>query len=237
MNAKELLTNLNRLLNNVKQTEGILQLDEVKIGKRSLRAQYYRIIGCYVHLKGTPIFYYDDFSFLSNDLVHFTSSLFLLRPFINDTTKEQGTYHQKPLDYRYLAYASVLYGTIYKFWDRIGDLLNCFFETGLNEHQIYFGRVLNNFPKEHKGSQFYEQLNDLYMNNAKEIIVRRNEDAHNQSIVTKYFNSIVQAVGEEQNELNKQKHELTNLFKLQINYAYQGLELALNLIMDKAESK
>jgi hypothetical protein len=99
---------------------------------------YHEITSQHAKVKDVPPFLDDDLFFISNDLVHFTSLLFLLRPFINNAMQEAGTYQQNWYDARYLSYASVLYSAVYNFWDRIGDLLHCFFATRLPAKKVYF---------------------------------------------------------------------------------------------------
>ena len=54
------------------------------------------------NVRDVPQFLWDDFLFISNDLVHFTTLLFLLKPFVNDAAQEAGTYFQNWYDARYL---------------------------------------------------------------------------------------------------------------------------------------
>ena len=166
----------------------------------------------------------------SYTLRHF---LFLLRPLINVATEEAGTYHQNWYDARYLSYASTLYSAIYNFWDRIGDLLNCFFITGLGDANVYIGRVLNNFPSMHKDSTIFKQINQIYKDQVIAFVSKRNENDHRQSVPTTHFNRIILAKGNEQSEQTKLKLCLPDLFKEQINLAYQGFELALRLIEER----
>ncbi len=131
MKDKELLDGLFFRLKDIKDAEGILHISELTIDGKHPLTFYSDVTSHHARIREVPLFLWDDFFFISNDLVHFTLLLFLLRPFINDATKEAGTYHQNWYDAKYLSYASVLHSAIYNFWDRIGDLLHCFFATGL----------------------------------------------------------------------------------------------------------
>jgi len=233
MDDKELLNLLFYHLKDIKEAEGIQHIDELRLGGKHPLSYYSKVTSHYSQIKKVPLFLWDDLFFISNDLVHFTLLLFLLRPFINDTTKEAGTYFQNWYDARYLSYASVLHSAVYNFWDRIGDLLHCFFATGLPDDKVYIGRVLNNFPAEHKDSTNFQQLNEIFVDHVRPLVFDRNEDAHNQSIATSHFYGAILARNEKQREQTKLKLRLPELFKEQIGLAYNGFELALCLIEER----
>lgn len=235
MNNKELLKGLFYRLKDIKEAEGLLHISELSPDGKNPLAFYSEVTSRHVHIKKVPLFLWDDLFFISNDLVHFTSLLFLLRPFINDATKESGTYHQNWYDARYLSYASVLHSSVYNFGDRIGDLLHCFFATGLLDDKIYIGRVLNNFPAAHKGSTNFQQMNKIFMDNVRPLVLERNEDAHNQSTATSQFYTVLLAKGDMQREQTELKLRLPDLFKEQIGFAYKGFELALRLIDERVQ--
>jgi hypothetical protein len=235
MDDKQLLNGLSHRLNNIKEAEGIRHINELTTNGKHLLTFYAEITSHNAKIKDEPQFLWDDLFYISNDLVHFTSLLFLLRPFINDATKEAGTYHQNWYDARYLSYASALHSAVYNFWDRIGDLLHCFFATGLPDNGVYIGRVLNNFPAAHKESTAFEQINKIYIDHVRPFVFERNKDAHNQSIATTRFYEIMLARGDEQRERTELKLRLPDLFKEQLNLAYQGFELALRLIEERGQ--
>lgn len=235
MDDKELLNGLSYRLKDIKHAEGILHISELSPDGKHPLTFYSEVTSRHAHIKKVPLFLWEDLFFISNDLVHFTSLLFLLRPFINDATKEAGTYHQNWYDARYLSYASVLHSAVYNFWDRIGDLLHCFFATGLPDDKVYMSRVLNNFPAAHKDSANFQQINEIFMDHVRSLVVERNEDAHNQSTATSHFYGVILARGDKQREQTELKLRLPNLFKEQIALAYKGFELALRLIEERVE--
>lgn len=237
MSDKVILDNLFYRLNEIQKSEGIRHISKIEFrGKHSL-TYYSEITGAYKQLHNLPSYLYDDLFFFSNDLVHFTSFLYLLRPLINDSEKEEGTYHQNWYDARYLSYASILHAAVYNYWDRLGDLLNCFFHTGLPEKSIYIGRVLNNLHSDVKTSVNYIKLNDLYQNKVRTLIFERNEDSHNQSLSSSYFFGILLAGKGNQHEERDRKFSLPEQFKEQIELAYVGLEYVLELVKEKAQEK
>jgi len=232
---KQLLNRLFYRLKNIKEAEGLLHISELTPDGKHPLTFYSDITSHYATIKDEPQFLWDDLFFISNDLVHFTSLLFLLRPFINDATKEAGTYHQNWYDARYLSYASILHSAIYNFWDRIGDLLHCFFATGLPDNNVYIGRVLDNFPTVHKESALFQQINKIYIDHVRPFVHERNEDAHNQSFATTRFYRVILARGDKQREQTEIKLRLPDLFKEQIDLAYQGFEFALHLIEERGQ--
>lgn len=235
MDDKALLNGLLYRLKDIKEAEGILHINEFSPDGKHPLTFYSEVTSHHTYIRKVPLLLWDDLLFISNDLVHFTSLLFLLRPFINDATKEAGTYFQNWYDARYLSYASVLYSAVYNFWDRIGDLLHCFFATGLRDDRVYMSRVLNNFPAAHKASANFQQMNEIFMNHIRPIVFERNEDAHNQSTATRHFYGPIRARGDKQREQTELKFRLPDLFKEHIGLAYKGFELALRLIEERVQ--
>ena len=234
MNDKEFLNELFYQLKDIKEAENILHISELTPNSQHPLTFYTEVTSNHVKIRDVPLYLWDDFFFISNDLVHFTTLLFLLKPFINDATQEAGTYFQNWYDARYLSYASVLHSSIYNFWDRIGDLLHCFFETGLSNDGVYISRVLNNFPQAGRKSVNFQQINQIYMNHVRPLVCERDKDVHNQSFATSRYYGVILAEGDNQKMQTELKLRLPNLFKEQIELAYQGFELALRLIEERA---
>jgi hypothetical protein len=235
MNDKGRIDWLFYRLKDIKEAQRILHINELRLDGKEPLTFYSEVTAHHANIRKVPLFLFDDLVFISNDLVHFTSLLFLLKPFINDATKEAGTYHQNWYDARYLSYANILLSAVYNFWDRIGDLLHCFFATGLADDRVYIGRVLQNFPAGHKDSANFQRMNDIYTNHVRSIVSERNADAHNQSTATSNFYGVILARGDRQREQMGLKLRLPDLFREQIGMAYEGFELALRLIEERVQ--
>jgi hypothetical protein len=235
MNEKELLDGFFYKLKEIRESKGMIHIDELKPDDKQPHSFYSDVTGRHRKIIELPLFLYEDLSYFSTDIIHFTSLIFLLRPFINDARKEKGTYFQNWYDARYLSYVSILYSTVYKFWDRIGDLLNCFFKTGISADQVYIGRVISNFPKNDRISKHFIDLNNIYITHVRNIIYESNEDAHNQSIVASHFYGIIVAHSEDQIEKTELKFNLPEIFNDQIKYANLGFELAVRLIEERGQ--
>lgn len=235
MDDMKLINGLKNRLKEIKEVEGILHINELSPEGKHFLTFYSEVTSQHMQKRKLPLLLEDDLFFISNDLVHFSSLLFMLRPFINDAKKEAGTYHQNWYDARYLSYASVLRSAVYNFWDRIGDLLHCFFATGLHDDKVYMGRVLNNFPAVHKDSVNFRQLHEIFTDHVRSLVDDRNEDAHTQSLATSHFYGIILVRGNKQREQTENKHRLPDFFKEQISLSYKGLILALRLIEERAD--
>lgn len=233
MSDMQVILPLFNRLNEIQIEKSLVHLEKIELDGKHPLTHFSEVTHNYVSKKKVPLFLYDDFFFLSNDLVHFTSLLFFLRPLINDPRNEGGTYFQNWYDARYLSYASVLHYAVYNFWDRLGDLLHCFFDTGLHDNRVYVSRVLNNLSPAVKLSEHFKDLSNMYMTNVAKLINDRNTDAHTSSLVTDHYFKIILARGEDQKVQAQKKMELPELFKNQIGYAHKGFELVLSLIQDK----
>jgi len=233
MNEKQSIDNLFYRLNEILKNEEIHHLDKIKIDGKHPLTFYSEVLSSSESTTKPPMFLYDDFFFISNDLCHFTALLFLFRPFINDPSNEEGTYFQNWYDARYLSYSSILYSAVYNFWDRIGDLLNCFFETGLPENGVYIGRVLSNFPQNSRDSKYYQQIEEIYKSKIRNLIIERNDDVHNQSIATRNYFDIILARGDEQKVKSEIKFSFPEIFNEQIDLAYNCFEYTLRLIKER----
>ena len=108
MSNQFVLDNLLDRLREIKNQEGILHISEIKLGGKHPLTHYSEVTNSHKTVSDLPLFLYDDLFFISNDLVHFTSFLYLLRPYINNPPKEDDTYFQNRYDTRYLSYASSL---------------------------------------------------------------------------------------------------------------------------------
>lgn len=230
MDDKEILYELFNQLKQFQEAESLFHISGITIDDKLPRAFYTDVTDQHIKIHEVPLFLYEDFSFLSNTLVHFTSLLYMLQPFIN---KEADTYDQNIYDEKFLTYTGILNSTVYNFWNRIGNLLYCFFETGLSDDQVNIGRVLNNFPNANKESSYFKRINEIYSDSVRPLVNERHEDVHNQSFVTSRFYEIILARGEERREHLEHKLQIPEQFKEQINLAYEGFEIALRLIEER----
>jgi len=174
----------------------------------------------------------DELLILSQDLMYIIAIIELLLPNINDAVKERGTYNQTTEDHLYLRYAGFGVQVIYSYWDRIGDLLDLFFDSG-QTGDIYVGRVLNNFPTGYK-SGTYDQLYHLYKNDVEPVLTHRHGVVHTFTLKSKYFWDTMEnsSNAEELKALQHEKAGYPKLFRHQLELFYKGFSLALKLISE-----
>ncbi len=178
---------------------------------------------------------YTEISFISDDLKYFTALTYLLLPYINNPRKENMTYHQSVEDKRYLSYANILFQSFYNYWDRIGDLIYCFLETSLKEREVYFHTVLQNINEEAKSSEYYLILNKLYTEKLPKLFKKRKEIVHYSQLSSEIYIDIFINYDDSKKleESQKVKESLPVLFNQNIEYTFQGFELAVKLINHK----
>jgi hypothetical protein len=173
----------------------------------------------------------DEFNFLSMDLIYIISILELLHPHINNSVKENGTYHQTVEDHLYLRYAGFGFQIIYSYWDRIGDILALFFKTGLTR-DVYLGRVFSNFPKEFR-SDTYAELLILYKSEVEHVLTDRHGVVHSFGLKAKHFWGMIGEQNQsEREELQNEKDRYPKVFRRQLETFFQGFTLAMKLISE-----
>ena len=175
---------------------------------------------------------HDEFSFISQDIKYVTGILHLLQPYINNTFYDNGIYHQTNEDHRYLMFANFGLQSIYNFWDRLGDLLFLFFQTGLNKDQIYFGRVINNLPDQWKMTQPYLDLKELYDQEVKIFLNTRHETVHHFQLECKYYWGNVEYRNDlpKLKELNEEKFSYPEKMTKALDNCIKAYKLTLDLI-------
>jgi hypothetical protein len=185
----------------------------------------------------SPFKMQDEMDFITKDIQYVTAMLFFLQPGINDTEEDGGRYNQTLEDRRYVMYANFGLQAFYNFWDRIGDVLYMYFETGLPEKQAYLGMMLNNVKPEYKASAEYIALKDLYTSKIKPFLGDRHEAVHDYQLETQYYWGAIQYRRKpgESKRLNDEKHALAGKFKEHLLLCIEGFKLTvalLNLLPD-----
>lgn len=210
-------------------------LDEYKIDTKNAFSFYHDVIDKKDRINNfNCVDLIFDIQFISHDIKFLTGLLFLLRPFINIPSEEEGTYFQNRYDSKYLTFASIAHQNVYNFWDRIGDLLYFFFETGLEERKVYFATVISNIPNKYRTSGYYIKLNNLYESHIKSLLTTRTQIVHYKQIETKHYLGTSQNNNDQLiiNELEKEKRGYPEYFKNHLEHCNVGFEYALKLIME-----
>lgn len=230
---QKLFIDLDNLLYQIYDERELKCLSEFEIENEKATSLFHKIIDKKNRVNEfNSVEYIFDIQFISQDIKFFTGLLYILRPFINVPSKEHNTYFQNRYDHRFLIFASVVHQNVYNFWDRIGDLLYCFFDTGLSEKNIYLSRVLNNFPKEFRENEIFQNLNSIYEQKVKSILDSRTQIVHYKQLETKHHLGIFQNYKdtEAKNALEKEKNDYPDFFKEQLALCNYGFEYTLKLI-------
>jgi hypothetical protein len=230
---QKIFIDLDKYLFEIYEERELKCLSEIKDNGKRLSSLYHKITDKKLRINNfNSVDYIFDIEFISQDIKFFTGLLFHLRPFINIPSEEHNTYFQNRYDHRYLIFASVAHQNVYNFWDRIGDLLYCFFETGLSEKRVYFSNVLNNFPEQYKNNEHFDTLNNLYENEVKSLLNTRHQIVHYKQLETKHHLEIFQNYNDEQkkNELEKEKKNYPEFFKKHLELSNIAFEHTLKLI-------
>lgn len=177
---------------------------------------------------------HDEFDFITKDIKYITGLLFLLRPYINNTYEDKGCYHQTNEDHRYLMFANFGLQSIYNFWDRLGDLLFLFFETGLSQDQVYFGRVINNMASQWKQTRPYIDLKQLYDQEVKSFLDSRHEAVHHFQLECKFYWGNVEFHNDinKLKELNEEKVSYPEKMSTSLNNCVKAFKLTIDLICE-----
>jgi hypothetical protein len=174
---------------------------------------------------------HDEFIVISKDMKYIGGILFLLRPHINNTEDDDGFYHQRLTDRRYLMYCTFGMEAIYNFWDRIGDMLYHYFPTNIKPGNVYFGRVKDRIEEKYKGSENYKRLMELH-GETEAVFNLRHEAVHDFQIETKYYWGNIQHHKDdaERNRLNAEKFTYPEKLKKALEICNEAFFVALKLI-------
>lgn len=174
---------------------------------------------------------HDELDFITKDIKYLTALTYFFRPYIDNPYRD-GVYHQTITDKRYLMFTSLTVQCIYNFWDRIGDLLDLYFRTGLPDTSIYFGRVLNNMPKDYKENDYYTVLYKIYKEELTPFIATRDEVVHYYQLECKMYWGAIEHISnrEELKKLQNEKDAYPDLFKKHLELTFVGFENVLRLI-------
>lgn len=227
---------LDKFIFDIYKKYNLRYIDEVKINDKNLTSLYHQITDKKnkIKINFNSVDFIFDISFISKDIKYLTGMLYFLRPHINVASKEDGTYFQNTFDKRYLMFASLINQCLYNFWDRIGDLLYAYFETGIKEDSVYLSKVLNNFPKEYKSNKNYILLTEIYKSNVKELLSQRQQVVHYKQLETMQFlETLKNRDNKEQSELlEREKIGYPDYYKEQSEIAMRGFRVVLDLIND-----
>lgn len=230
----QIFREFDQIVRNQYDTIPLQDIGDINIGEENSVTFFSRIVRSRQNLK--PFSYsdfkiFDELLFISRDIKYYTALLFYFKPYITDSSYD-GTYYQTPEDRRYMMFASICFQSVYNFWDRIGDLLALFFQTGLHDTSIYFSRVLNNFPKDYKESENFQWLKNHYDSEIKNLLGQRDNIVHSYQLECEYYWRVIEAKMDisKTQKIQKEKEAFPIKFKRQSDLILKGFEMALKLI-------
>lgn len=179
----------------------------------------------------------NEMDFITQDIKYITGTLYLLRPYINNPLLEKNTYRQTVGDRRYLMHFNFGLQAIYNFWDRIGDLLWHYFQTGLKEREVYFSRIIELIPTTYKMSEPYLALLAMYHSDLKTIIEARKNAVHYLQPECRHYWGHIENYSNPSkiDEMFKEKFGYADLMKKHLEFCLIGFSLTLKLINELPE--
>lgn len=198
--------------------------------------------GQFYHLKN-----FDDILFCSEELLYFTASLYLYRPYINNPLQEAFYAGDKILypnfqnhyGKRYGMFDDVASQCVYNFWDRVGDMIASFFPDKLEPSKVFFPLALDVIPTEFKSSHNYLWLENFRLNEYKQLNEKRKQVVHYTTSETAYKYKHIEKGSTNRVEMEKiqaERESLPDYYKNHIDLTLQGFEKALLLLEEISNS-
>lgn len=186
----------------------------------------------------------NELVYISQDLSNILAELYLFRPYLRSFLEDPYKlgevtiyrYSHSFYDKQYFHLASSYIQNAYNFWDRIGDLLYHYFEfPGIKREQdVYFNRIIDQFPDEYKTDDFHF-LYDFLEKDYKVFNKNRKDIVHNKGLESKMFTDYLENVSDYEGikKLQEWKEGLIEDLLSLHNKSFEVLERALKLIENK----
>lgn len=190
--------------------------------------------------KFEDFFFAYDLLYISQDLSYTLSELNLFKPYLRNFLEDpirmskETIYRYFPsfYDKQYFHLASNYMQSLYNYWDRIGDLLYQYFEfPRLKERDVYFDRIINQFPEKFKNEDF-KYLEDFLQREYKEFSEDRKQIVHYKGLESKVFSEYmnINSKMEDIQRLQDWKVGLIDNFYGLHKKSLKGIEKVLKLI-------
>lgn len=183
--------------------------------------------------------YFDDLIFCSEEILHFTSQVFMFRPFINNPIEDQIPFYDRIIypnlqnlyGKRYNMYLAVLAEKHYNYWDRIGDLLAFILNQNKDSDKIYFAKIIDSIPAKFHQSKNYQWLKKFKDGNYQKISKQRQRITHETSFNTEYTQDHLKAPDDlnEMHKLQNNHKRLSEFYKNQMLNTIEGFKICLLL--------
>lgn len=184
----------------------------------------------------------DDIVRCSQDLVFTLGEVEVFKPYISHFLQNRvffngdNIYQYFPLFYdkRYLMKCAVAVELLYSFWDKIGDVLSKYFTTALPKRAIYFGKVIDKFPKEWSENEHFNWLREFKYEKYNKLNEQRIRIVHYSNLESDFHNQYRKIIRDRDKllELQKSLEEESELLNNHYKLAIKGFEKACLLIKD-----
>ncbi|TWI80602.1 hypothetical protein IQ13_3281 [Lacibacter cauensis] len=183
---------------------------------------------------------FDDLIFCSDEIMYFLAHMYLYRPYLNNPVQD-GFYFGDGMLYpnyqnleskRYSMFSNIVSEKLYNYWDRIGDLIATYFPALIKPEQVYFPKAIEIIPKEYHDNENYIWLKEFKENQYRKLNQIRKQAVHYTTEDTlfkhKHLNSPSEK--EQMEELFKNRYDLADVYKAQLELTLSGFEKTLLLI-------
>lgn len=184
---------------------------------------------------------FDDILYCSEELLCYTASLFLYRPYINNPLDEAfsfsgGTIYpnfQNLYAKRYSMFANIASQSVYNLWDRVGDMIASYFPDKINPSRVFFATAMDIIP-----IQFHSSINYLWLDNFrktdyKELNEKRKQVVHYITIETDYKYQHMEKGSSNREAMEKiqaEREALPDFYKKHIDLTLEGMAKTLSLL-------
>lgn len=249
MTDKELIHNLNKRISKIYEENEIKCLrgnkdDNYILNGKEILVWYYETNSLTKEVSGD--FDYnkllDDLFFCSDEIMFSLANLYLYLPYINNPLFEAYFFNDRYIypnfqnleAKRFNMFADTVLEKLYKYWDRIGDLLASYFPYLLKPFQVEFTRIIDKIPESLRSNENFVWLNKFRNNEYKQFNTLRKNVVHYETIDTGFKYSTMKSVDDKESitKLMKYRTQFPEMIKKHIDYTLIGFEKTLNFISE-----
>jgi hypothetical protein len=184
---------------------------------------------------------FDDILFCSEELLYFTASLYLYRPYINNPLKQAFPYggemiypnYQNHYAKMYSMFANIASQIVYNYWDRVGDMIASFFPDKIDPTRVFFTTALDTIPDQFHSSENYLWLDNFRRKDYKELNEKRKQVVHYTTTETDYKYKHLEKGSKDKEAMEKiqaEREAIPEFYKKHIDLTLEGMAQTLSLL-------
>ncbi|MEI2759099.1 MAG: Cthe_2314 family HEPN domain-containing protein [Bacteroidia bacterium] len=184
---------------------------------------------------------FDDILFCSEEILYFTGSLYVYKPYINNPLDDAAYFsgrmvypnYQNHYGKRYGMFGDIASQCVYNFWDRIGDMIAAFFPDKINSTRVFFTTALDIIPPQFHSNENYIWLDNFRRTEYKEVNDRRKQVVHYTTIETDFKYQHLEKGSNDREAMEKiqaEREALPDYYKKHIDYSLEGMAKALLML-------